>query len=94
MLHVPSLVVGSLTSGSMFLLTHQQLSRRESLSWKWAMAQKAETELREQMKKLRAQIKDQKFVADANDSSFGTKALSKYYKQTLDDAQKFFGKED
>eukprot|EP00536_Pseudo-nitzschia_multiseries_P010143 jgi/Psemu1/307062/fgenesh1_kg.300_\ len=94
MLHVPSLFVGSLTSGSAFLLVHQQLSYRESLSRKWAMAEKAETELRAQMKKLKAHVKDHEFVADANDNSFSTKTVSKYYKKILDDAQTFFGKKD
>ena len=95
MMHVPSFLVGSLTSGSAFLLVHQQLSHREIMSRKWALAERAEIEFRAQLKTLKGHMKYEKFVADAtNEASFGTKTASKYYNQMLDDAHKFFGKKD
>jgi hypothetical protein len=35
--HFPSLLVGCLTSGTVFLAVHQQLSHRRRLSEKWAL---------------------------------------------------------
>ena len=97
MMHIPSFFVGSLASGTAFLLVHQQLSHRERLTRKWPLVDRAEHELRTQLKNLRAQIsKDDKLI-DAganNEASFGKETVTKYYTQILDHAQNFFGKKD
>jgi len=94
MMHVPSFFVGSLASGSAFLFVHQQLSHRERLTRKWPLAEKAENELRTQLKNLKAQIESQKAVAGVVENSFGNETVTKYFKQTLDNAYNFFGKKD
>ena len=93
-MHFPSFVVGSLASASTFLLVHQQLSHRERLTKKWPLAEKAENELRAQFESLKSQIKSQKALAGFDESSFGTQAATKYYKQALDTAYNFFGRKD
>ena len=94
MMHVPSFLVGSLASGSAFLLVHQQLSHRERLTRKWPLAERAENELRAQLKNLKAQIGSQKAVAGVDEASFGKDTVIKYYNQTLDNAIQFFGRKD
>mmetsp|Transcript_6329 Transcript_6329/g.15690 ORF Transcript_6329/g.15690 Transcript_6329/m.15690 type:complete len:94 (+) Transcript_6329:111-392(+) len=93
-MHVPSFFVGSLVSGSAFLLVHQQLSHRERLSRKWLLAERAENEIRAQIKNLKSQIQSQKTFAEVNNSSFGKETVMKYYKETLDYAHNFFGGKD
>ena len=93
-MHVPSFFVGSLVSGSAFLLVHQQLSHRERLSRKWPLAERAENEMRTKFKKLKAQIQSQKTFAEVNKSSLGQDTAMNYYKLALDYAYNFFGGED
>lgn len=93
-MHVPSFFVGSLVSGSAFLLVHQQLSHRERLTRKWPLAERAENELRTQLKNLRSQIESQKAIAGFNETPFGEETFTKYYKQALDNAYNFFGRND
>jgi hypothetical protein len=37
-MHIPSFVVGSIASGSLFLAVHQQASYRSRLSYRWPLA--------------------------------------------------------
>jgi hypothetical protein len=43
-MHIPSVLVGSVVSGSGFLLIHRELSHRERLSNRWLLAEKIEKE--------------------------------------------------
>lgn len=89
-MHVPSFFVGSLASGSAFLLVHQQLSHRERLTRKWPLAEKAEIELRARLKDLTDQIKSQKKALGVGD----VPDVTKYYKEGLDKVYNFFSKKD
>lgn len=93
-MHVPSLFVGSLASGSAFLLVHQQLSYRQRLTRKWPLAERAENEMRMRLKNLKAQIGSQTALAGVDEASFGKATVLKYYNQTLDSAINFFGKKE
>ena len=93
-MHIPSFFVGSLASGTAFLLVHQQMSHRERLTRKWPLVERAENELRTQLKNLTAQIKNEKLIAGVNEASIGKETATKFYKKMLDDAQNFFGKKD
>ena len=93
-MHLPSFFVGSLASGSAFLLVHQQLSYRERLTRKWPLAERVENDVRAQLKNLKAKIESQKAVAGINGSSFGKETVMKNYKEALDYASSFFGKKD
>lgn len=94
MMHFPSFFVGSLASGSAFLIVHQQLSHRERLTRKWPLAERAEKELRMRLKNVKAQIGNQKAVAGVDEASFGKETVMKYYNQTLDNAYNFFRRND
>jgi len=89
-MHVPSFFVGSLASGSAFLLVHQQLSHRERLSRKWPLAERAENELKARLKDLTGQIKSQKAALGVGD----VPDVTKYYKDALDNVYNFFSKKD
>lgn len=93
-MHIPSFVVGSVASGSVFLLVHQQLSYRERLTRKWPLAEKAENELRRRLKEMRGQIESQKANVGVIEAPLGRDTVSKYYNQTLDTAYNFFAKKD
>ena len=93
-IHVPSLFVGSLASGSAFLLVHQQLSYRQRLTRKWPLAERAENEMRVRLKNLKAQIGSQNALPGVDEGSFGKATVLKYYNQTLDGAINFFGKKE
>lgn len=43
-MHVPSFLVGSVVSGTGFLLIHRELSHRERLTKKWLLREKIEEE--------------------------------------------------
>ncbi|GFH50930.1 hypothetical protein CTEN210_07406 [Chaetoceros tenuissimus] len=45
MVHIPSFLVGSVTSGAGFLMIHRELSHRQLLSSRWILAEEAEQEL-------------------------------------------------
>ncbi len=93
-MHIPSFFVGSLASGSAFLLVHQQLSYRQRLTRKWPLAERAENEMRMQLKKLKAQIGSQSALAGVDEASFGKETVVRYYNQKLDSAIKFLKKKD
>lgn len=93
-MHFPSFFIGSLASGSAFLLVHQQLSHRERLTRKWPLAERAENELRTKLKNLKAQIGPSNAIAGVDGASFGKQSVVKYYNQALDKAINFFGKKD
>ena len=93
--HIPSFFVGSLASGTIGLLIHQQLSHRNRLTQKWPLAEKAEDELRNQLKNLRKQFNNnEKLVGVNNDAYIDKATIERYYKKMMDDAQNFFKKED
>ena len=93
--HIQSFLVGSLASGTIGLLIHQQLSHRNRLTHKWPLAEKAEDELRNQLKNLRKQLNNnEKLVGVNNDAYIDKAAIERYYKKMMDDAQNFFKKED
>lgn len=45
MVHIPSFLVGSVTSGAGFLMIHRELSHRQLLSSRWILAEEVEQEL-------------------------------------------------
>ena len=93
--HIPSFFVGSIASGTIGLLIHQQLSHRSRLTHKWPLVEKAEDELRNQLKNLRKQLNNnEKLVGVNNDASIDKATIERYYKKMMDDAQNFFKKED
>ena len=91
MMHIPSFFVGSIASGTVFLLVHQQLSHRERLDRKWPLAEQMKDQLRTRFNNLRSQSTNdnEKIIGVNNDPLF-----EKYYNKLLDDAQNFFKKED
>lgn len=93
-MHIPSFFVGSLATGSAFLLVHQQLSYRQRLTRKWPLAERAESEIRRQLKQLKAQIGSQSALAGVDEASFGKETVVRYYNQKLDSAIKFLEKKD
>lgn len=93
-MHIPSFFVGSLATGSAFLLVHQQLSYRQRLTRKWPLAERAENEIRRQLKQLKAQIGSQSALAGVDEASFGKETVVRYYNQKLDSAIKFLEKKD
>ena len=93
-MHIPSFFVGSLATGSAFLLVHQQLSYRQRLTRKWPLAERVESEIRRQLKQLKAQIGSQSALAGVDEASFGKETVVRYYNQKLDSAIKFLEKKD
>mmetsp|Transcript_15903 Transcript_15903/g.17796 ORF Transcript_15903/g.17796 Transcript_15903/m.17796 type:complete len:91 (-) Transcript_15903:987-1259(-) len=90
MMHIPSFFVGSIASGTVFLLVHQQLSHRERLDRKWPLAEQMKDQLRMRFNNLRSQnTNNNEQITGVNDPLFG-----KYYNKMIDDAQNFFKKED
>mmetsp|Transcript_29620 Transcript_29620/g.81422 ORF Transcript_29620/g.81422 Transcript_29620/m.81422 type:complete len:91 (+) Transcript_29620:46-318(+) len=51
-MHLPSFLIGSLTSGTGFLLIHKELSHRRRLSKKWAVTEIAEAQFKNAMKQI------------------------------------------
>jgi len=90
MMHIPSFFVGSIASGTAFLLVHQQLSHRQRLDRKWPLAEQVKDQVRTQFNNLRAQnMNSNEKVTGVNDT-----LVEKYCKKMLDDAENFFKKED
>mmetsp|Transcript_14697 Transcript_14697/g.40630 ORF Transcript_14697/g.40630 Transcript_14697/m.40630 type:complete len:97 (-) Transcript_14697:459-749(-) len=54
--HLSSFLVGSIFSGGVGLLVHEQLSHRARLSNKWPLREWAEAEFRKQVSTLRSTI--------------------------------------
>jgi len=55
-MHIPSLLVGSVTTGAGFLLIHRELSHRQRLSSRWILAEEAEKELTKLWESARASL--------------------------------------
>mmetsp|Transcript_31883 Transcript_31883/g.68849 ORF Transcript_31883/g.68849 Transcript_31883/m.68849 type:complete len:98 (-) Transcript_31883:323-616(-) len=66
-LHIPSALVGSLVSGSGFLLIHRELSHRSRLTTKWELQEYVEVQWKEWKKSSADPIADS---AKKNISSF------------------------
>jgi hypothetical protein len=96
-MHFPSFVVGSLFSGTSFVLINQQLSYRERLTYKWPLQEYVEEKFREQWKEFstqmkgeRQEIRQQLGVSD----SFSRQSIRKKWSELMDDALNFFAKKD
>mmetsp|Transcript_3158 Transcript_3158/g.5720 ORF Transcript_3158/g.5720 Transcript_3158/m.5720 type:complete len:97 (-) Transcript_3158:1280-1570(-) len=96
-MHVPSFLVGSLFSGTVFLAVNQQLSYRERLSKKWPFAEYVEDQFRAKWKEFTTQLKGERQhlrqQLGANDT-ISKDTISKKYLQMVDDVQDFFSKKD
>lgn len=55
-MHVPSFLVGSLTSAGGFLLIHKELSHRERMTAKWALLESAQKEFDVLWKSAKANV--------------------------------------
>jgi len=55
-MHIPSLFVGSVVSGSGFLLVHRELSHRQRLSTRWIIAEQAEKEINKLWRSAKSSI--------------------------------------
>jgi hypothetical protein len=72
-MHLPSFFVGSIVSGTGFLLIHRELSHRERLSKKWVLREKVEEEAMKIWQEARKSI-----PGNINNVSF-VKAVFDYY---------------
>mmetsp|Transcript_36764 Transcript_36764/g.54010 ORF Transcript_36764/g.54010 Transcript_36764/m.54010 type:complete len:99 (-) Transcript_36764:596-892(-) len=66
MVHFPSFLVGSIVAGTGFLVVHRDLSHRNRLSARWALAEWADGEFRGMMKALNSSSEGKK---DSNKTS-------------------------
>jgi hypothetical protein len=98
MIHFPSFLVGSLVSGTAFLLVNQQLSYRERLTYKWPLAEYVETQFRNQFQsqwKSFAALEQAKFRQQLGGVDlFSREGITKQWNQMMDDAQNYFAKKD
>jgi hypothetical protein len=62
-MHIPSVLVGSVVSGSGFLLIHRELSHRERLSNRWLLAEKIEKEAKTMWNDAKKSMKSSDIVS-------------------------------
>jgi len=86
MVHFPSFIIGSLTTGSGFLLIHKELSHRRRLSKKWVVQEKIE----EQVKIAAAQLRASRTQMDTTQSKPLVSQASSMWNQGISALQDMF----